>query len=237
MATFDLALGRIFCRLEVSPKSLLYFGRRELFASKYYPARYGDWELSPTQLRLTDNKRRIRMNLDPDGIGFEADVGVNVPELQQHVIQAVQEFQREVTTGSNPVRFGWRAIFFLEHGSFDDLSPVILANTLGKGPGWWTLAGFAPRDLAHNVWYGTEDDGVNLQVGVLTPEQVTTFRRQLQFKGEAKELSVDAGALLVDLDRYVKVFGRKDQVERVAKDHDRLHEFARSLAQKVLAKA
>jgi len=175
------------------------------------------------------------MSLEADALGFDADVPTDVGSLQRQILGSVEDYLKSLVTRSEPSRFGWRAFFLTEHTSFQTLYPLLRKNTLTPSQPWWRVDGFEVRDTAHVIYYGTEDDGLNLNVGVLTSQQGEDFPKALGFKTPApKELAVSDGALLVDLDRYVKVFGRKDQFQRLLGEHEKLVKIANAMADSLL---
>jgi hypothetical protein len=83
-----LTVARITARIDVIPKSLTYYARRELFAAKYYPNQYADWEIGPNILRLVDHGGERRMTLDSSYIAIEAENVTDVVALRKHVVAA-----------------------------------------------------------------------------------------------------------------------------------------------------
>lgn len=115
MPKLELTLARVLCKMDIAPKSILYYGRPESFAAKFYPKEYPDWELGTNVIRLLDYKRNRRLTLEPSTIFFEAEPPSDMQAVRTHVFAAMDDYLSSVT-GGDPTRSGLRMIFLQENG-------------------------------------------------------------------------------------------------------------------------
>ena len=230
-----LTLGRIYARLDIQPKSLLYYDRRAAFASRYSPNPYPHWELSPTLVQLVDQPARRRVQLQSGSIAFDADKPRDVSALQQHIGDLMEAYIEDLAGEAKLQRLGWRAVFVTEHTSFEDLLSSFRQNTLRHERSWAQVEAFTIRDLGFTaIYYGTEENGLKLGLGVLTGEQGKKLQKATGFSQEDSELAVEQGALMIDLDRYVQDVERDQVPDVVFREHERLIEIANRMATSVL---
>ncbi|MEZ4586111.1 MAG: hypothetical protein R2909_06900 [Gemmatimonadales bacterium] len=228
--------ARVIARLDVAPKSILYHARREAFADRLFPSSYPNWEIGNAVLRLRNHPDRRRLSLEAGAIVFEADVTGETwrPFLRKHVVNVFTDYLKQVVPSSKPMRFGCRTFFVLEGHSFDDLFPRVHKATLDRqGVDWWRVKGWSPRDSAINLYYGLPEEGFNLSLGVLSPQQAGQFMNPLEFKGAENCLDISEGALLIDLDRYTRLFKARDWLAAAIREQDKMLLVAQSLVQRL----
>ena len=230
-----ITLCRVRSRLDFRPKSLAYFGQRANFASRYFPKLYSDWHIKAAELRLSDNATEKRMVLTSGSIGFEVDGGLeNLQPLTSHMAACMQGYVDEIIGDSKLVRLGLAMSFLTENSSFDELFPIFNANTLSSVP-WCDIKGYTVRDIGFaNIYYGTEKNGLNLQIGVLTAEQAVAFRDELGFDRKRQFADIGAGGLLLGLDRYTTEIRGHKTIEEFLGDHNKLRGIAHELAASTL---
>lgn len=230
-----ITLCRVQSRLDFRPKSLMYFGQRANFASRYFPKLYSDWGIKAAELRLTDNATEKRMVLTSGSIGFDVEGGLeNLQPITSHMAACMQSYVDEIVGDSKLVRLGLAMFFLTEHSSFEELFPIFNANTLGNLP-WRNIKGYAVRDIGYtNIYYGTERNGLNLQIGVLSAAQALAFQKDLGFDRKRKFADIGAGGLLLALDRYITEIRGHKAIETFLGDHNNLRDIADELARSTL---
>lgn len=233
----DLTLGRVYARLDVDVKSLLYYGKRVEFAAQYYPDPYPKWEINPTRLSLISHQNRRELDIESGFIAYLSDNVGDAALLQEHVRDGMTHYLEEIAYASRPTRLGWRCIFVTEHTSFDELFVDFRGNTRRHDRSWIQVPDYSIRDLGFtSVYYGHEYDGMNLNIGVLNPSQAESFKDKSKFEvGEEDELAIDDGCLMIDLDRYIREFDDDgSHFDRLLSEQDRLVEIAEHMAEQVL---
>ncbi len=203
-----LVLARLYYKVDFKQKSLLYYGNVERFASKYSPSAYPLWELGKGVLRLTDHASRKRIVLEPGLIGFQVDLPDDILNLQRHITQVTRKYI-EALGKPEPARLGWCLEFVTPDTSFEDLYPTYATHFFGKTSAFGSMCGLDHRDHQLVVEYGTVDDGLSSQLGVLIAEQASAFRERLKFKETtAKRLPIDDnGVIVFNHNRVVRMTG------------------------------
>lgn len=226
----QVILARVYHKVDFKLRSLLYYGNSERFAAKYSPSIYPLWELGKGMLRLTDQVSRRRIVLEPALIQFQAELPDDILNFQLHITQITRKYF-EALNKPEPARLGWCLEFVTPDTSFDDLYPTYATHFFGDASRPDAMFGLKHRDHQRVVEYGTVEDGLKLQVGVLTPKQATNFRQKLEFEGTTTErLPIDEGCLLIHLDRYTTDFRKTDAVTGLFDEHDKMVGAAKHLA-------
>jgi hypothetical protein len=236
MNAVPLTVAKITCKVDVAPKSLLYYGRREAFGAKYYPSQYPDWQFGPTTLILVDHKNLKRMTVDPSYLRFDVATPKDILTLRKHILAAIDEYLNSVVAGSEPTRFGWAVELVAEGTSFTELLPIVRAAVCPEAFSWWRVDGYSnPRDFAATAYLGREDDGLNASVSVLTPEQSVALISRQQFKQVEVPLAIADGTLVLEMDRYVTNIKKRDIFERIVGEHQNIVKAAEQIAQRIFA--
>lgn len=231
-----LTLARTFSRLDFTPKELNYYAVRVQFALGFYPEPYSNWKINPTSLELEDLRSGTSLTATSQSLGFRNDRPDELEDYRRHIRDACASYMKQAVRIAEPSRFGWRAIFVTEGVPFDDLFDVFRRNTTQHERSWVQLGGYSIRDLGFStIHYGSPEDGVNLTIGVLTPEQARDFVADEKFEPPPSEpLKIDRGCLLIDLDRYVQRLDGLAGIDKVLDEHPRLAEAAEKLMVRVL---
>ena len=124
--------------------------------------------------------------------------------------------------------------FVSEHTSFAELYPRFKSDTLRHERSWIRVGDMPVRDLAFTIYYGTDEDGINLTLGILKPEQAVAFREQEKFENADNPLSIDHGALLIDLDLFTTRFPEGFSFARFLARYDQLVDIANTLSERVI---
>ncbi len=92
-----------------------------------------------------------------------------------------------------------------------------------------------PRDFACSVYHGSEEDGLNISIGVLTAEQAAKFISDYPYKRSREPVAIQDGALLIDLDRYITNIRKREQIDHLIGEHQSLFKVAEAVAAKLLS--
>jgi len=231
----SLSTARIHARVDFAPKSLLYYAHRAVVANMLYPVPYPNWEINPTVLSLVDPVKRRRLQFLAGVIGFVMEGSPTTTDaLPEHFGEVARHFRDVCNPDGNIARIGWRRIYVTEHTSFDELFPAFRSNTLRHEKSWIQLGDYSIRDLGFTaVYYGTEQDGLNLRIGILTSDQATELLKSEEYlKAPPAPLAIDQGCLMIDLDRYKKAY--QADISKFFANADReIERFAHDLASRV----
>ena len=234
----DLTLARVFTRVDVHPKSMLYHTRRLDWAAEMYPSPYEDWELGTKTLQLRSKPLRREMTTEGSFVAIRVDRPEDVNAIANHAEEIFQPFIANVCEGSTASRFGWRAIFVTEGSSFEELFPLFRTKAGRHEKDWMRVPEMQVRDLGYvNVYYGTVADGLKLTIRVLTPDQVNNMV-QIDFAkfedNDDHRLDVSEGCLMIDLDRYVADSKGVEPFGRAKGWHSFIEKTAQKIARGVL---